>query len=116
MLQSSCANDLQFHVNEDPGFTTKGRDLCRHRCEIEAYKLLLAAGICEQGFVPKFYALFEGIDPLSFTPYLNAFLCDLHHPCAILLEYLTNLDKLLSRQNPEGHFGYPSCAPCVCSA
>ncbi|PGH23661.1 hypothetical protein AJ80_02267 [Polytolypa hystricis UAMH7299] len=83
-----------FHVNEDPGFTSKGRDLCRHRCEIEAYKLLSAAGICKQGFVPRFYALFQDIDPLIFTPHLNVFLRDAHHPCAILLEYLPDAQRL----------------------
>lgn len=88
--------DFQFHVNEDPGFTFKGRDLCRYRCEIEAYRLLSAAGICEQGFVPKFHALFEDIDPLTpiLAPHLNAFLGDLHHPCAILLEYLPHAESL----------------------
>ncbi|OJD12123.1 hypothetical protein AJ78_07227 [Emergomyces pasteurianus Ep9510] len=85
-----------FHVNKDPGFTSKGRDLCRHRCEIEAYKLLSTAGICEQDFVPKIYALFDDIDPLTptLTPHLNAFLSDLHRPCAILLEYLPNAQSL----------------------
>ncbi|PLB44463.1 hypothetical protein P170DRAFT_450563 [Aspergillus steynii IBT 23096] len=73
-----------FHVNKDPGFTSKGRDLCRWRCEIEAYKLLSAAGACEQGFVPKLHAVFEDIDPLTPTlvPHLNAFLDDVHRPCA----------------------------------
>ncbi|PGG99091.1 hypothetical protein GX51_06431 [Blastomyces parvus] len=85
-----------FHVNKDPGFTSKGRDLCRYRCEIEAYKLLSAAGICEQGFVPKIYALFDNINPLTptLTPHLDAFLTDLHHPCAILLVYLPNTESL----------------------
>ncbi|KAK2804854.1 hypothetical protein FQN51_001496 [Onygenales sp. PD_10] len=85
-----------FHINKDPGLTPKGRDLCRHRCEIEAYKLLSAAGICEQGFVPKLHAIFEDIDPLTPTlsPHLNAFLGDLHHPCAILLEYLPHAEPL----------------------
>lgn len=85
---------MQFHVNEDPGFNAKGRDLCRYRCEIEAYRLLSEAGTCEQGFVPNFYTLFEDIDPLTFTPHLDAFLYDLHHPCAILLEYLPSAQKL----------------------
>lgn len=88
--------NFQFHVNKDPGFTSKGRDLCRYRCEIEAYKLLSAAEICEQGFVPKLQALFEDIDPLTptLTPHLNTFLGDLHHPCAILLEYLPHAEPL----------------------
>ncbi|KMU75187.1 hypothetical protein CISG_04135 [Coccidioides immitis RMSCC 3703] len=88
--------DFQFHVNNVPGFTSTGRDLCRYRCEIEAYKLLSAAEICEQGFVPKFHALFEDIDPLTptLTSHLNAFLGDLHHPCAILLEYLPHAEPL----------------------
>ncbi|OJD15260.1 hypothetical protein AJ78_04482 [Emergomyces pasteurianus Ep9510] len=87
---------LKFHVNKDLGFTSKGRDLCRHRCEIEAYKLLSTAGICEQGFVSKIYALFDDIDPLTptLTPHLNAFLNDVRRPCAILLEYLPNAQSL----------------------
>ncbi|PGH07899.1 hypothetical protein AJ80_07939 [Polytolypa hystricis UAMH7299] len=85
-----------FHVNKDPGFTPKGRDLCRYRCEFEAYKLLSAAGICEQGFVPQLYAIFEDIDPLMPTliPHLDTFHDDLHRPCAILLEYLPHAEPL----------------------
>ncbi|KKZ61734.1 hypothetical protein EMCG_03763 [[Emmonsia] crescens] len=84
-----------FHVNKDPGFTSKGRDLCHYCCEIEAYKLLSAA-ICKQGFVPQLHALFEDIDPLTpmLTPHLNIFLHDLYHPCAILLEYLLHAKPL----------------------
>ncbi|EFW17932.1 conserved hypothetical protein [Coccidioides posadasii str. Silveira] len=54
-----------FHVNNVPGFTSTGRDLCRYRCEIEAYKLLSAAEICEQGFVPKFHAIQKAIQGIT---------------------------------------------------
>lgn len=43
-----------FHDNGDPGYTEKGRDLNRFRCESNAYKKLLTAGVCERRFVPKF--------------------------------------------------------------
>ncbi|KKZ61624.1 hypothetical protein EMCG_03870 [[Emmonsia] crescens] len=44
-----------FHDNGDPGYTEKGRDLNRFRCELNAYKKLLTSGVCARGFVPKFY-------------------------------------------------------------
>ncbi|KAJ5844124.1 serine/threonine protein kinase [Penicillium rubens] len=35
-----------FHDNGDPGYTEKGRDLNRFRCELDAYEKLLASGVC----------------------------------------------------------------------
>nr|KMM68618.1 hypothetical protein CPAG_04944 [Coccidioides posadasii RMSCC 3488] len=42
------------------------------------------------------YCLKVDIDPLmpTLTPYLNAFLGDLHHPCAILLESIFPMRSL----------------------
>ena len=45
----------QFHDNGDPGYTRKGRDLNRFRCELNAYHNLREFGVCDRGFVPAFY-------------------------------------------------------------
>ncbi|PYI10982.1 hypothetical protein BO78DRAFT_457943, partial [Aspergillus sclerotiicarbonarius CBS 121057] len=67
-----------FHDNGDPGFTEKGRDLNRFRCELRAYRNLRLFGVC---------------DP-CFEPHLNHFLDDIHNPSAILLEYLECTEEL----------------------
>jgi hypothetical protein len=64
-----------FHDNGDPGFTEKGRDLNRFRCKSNAYKKLLASGVCARSYVPKLYGCVNQ-DKLK--------------PRAILLEYLEN--------------------------
>ena len=83
-----------FHDNGDPGYTEKGRDLNRFRCESNAYKKLLTSGVCERGFVPKFYGCIDRIDPATFYPALKHFDQDELKPRAILLEYLPNAESL----------------------
>ncbi|RDW64340.1 uncharacterized protein DSM5745_09751 [Aspergillus mulundensis] len=83
-----------YHDNGDPGYSKKGRDLNRFRCEVNAYKNLSAAGVCERGFVPRFYGVIKCIDPALFKPALNHFICDKFHSSAILLEYLPNAESL----------------------
>ncbi|KAK1148805.1 hypothetical protein N8T08_008690 [Aspergillus melleus] len=83
-----------FHDNGDPGYTEKGRDLNRLRCEYNAYKNLLAAGVCESGFVPKFYGYIDRVDPAAFHPAFEQFVKDKLKPRAMLLEYLPNSESL----------------------
>ncbi|KAJ5569497.1 uncharacterized protein N7459_008927 [Penicillium hispanicum] len=83
-----------FHDNVNPGYTEKGRDLNRFRCESNAYKKLLAAGVCERGFVPKFYGYIHELDPAAFYPTLQHFGRDKFKPRAILLEFLPDSESL----------------------
>ncbi|KAJ5570237.1 uncharacterized protein N7459_009667 [Penicillium hispanicum] len=83
-----------FHDNGDPGYTEKGRDLNRFRCELNAYKKLLASGACDRTFVPKFYGYIDRVDPAIFHPTLQHFAHDKFNPKAILLEYLPYAEPL----------------------
>lgn len=83
-----------FHNNGDPGYTEKGRDLNRFRCELNAYKKLLTSGVCARGFVPKFYGYINRMNPAAFHPALQSFARDKLKPRAILLEYLPNAESL----------------------
>ncbi|KAK6812610.1 hypothetical protein RU639_011582 [Aspergillus parasiticus] len=83
-----------FHDNGDPGYTEKGRDLNRFRCESNAYRKLLTSGVCERRIVPKFYGFINGLEPASFHPALQHFAHDKLKPKAILLEYLPNAESL----------------------
>ncbi|OOF93634.1 hypothetical protein ASPCADRAFT_398607 [Aspergillus carbonarius ITEM 5010] len=56
-----------YHNNGDPGYSRKGRDLNRFRCELKAYRNLQQSGVCEKG---------------------------LNQPTAILLEYLLDAEEL----------------------
>lgn len=84
----------QFHDNGDPGFTRKGRDLNRFRCELNAYRNLHLFGVCQQGVVPYYYGYSDRLDPARFQPHLNHFMNDIHGPKAILLEYLQDTEEL----------------------
>jgi hypothetical protein len=77
-----------FHDNGDPGYTEKGRDLNRFRCELNAYEKLLASGVYAGGLVPKFYGYIDRMDPAAFRPAFQHFARDKLKPRAILLEYL----------------------------
>lgn len=83
-----------YHDNGDPGYAENGRDLNRFRCEVNAYEKLLSSGVCESGFVPKFYGHIDRIDPMMFDPALRHFADDKFKPRAILLELLPNTEKL----------------------
>lgn len=83
-----------FHDNGDPGYTEKGRDLNRFRCESNAYEKLLASGVCDRRFVPKFHGYINQVDPAMFHPALQHFAQDKLNPKAILLEYLPNSEGL----------------------
>jgi serine/threonine protein kinase len=82
-----------FHDNGDPGYTEKGRDLNRFRCELNAYEKLLTSGVCVRGFVPKFYGYIDRMDP-AFHPAFQHYARDKLKPRAILLEYLPNAVSL----------------------
>ncbi|KAE8330925.1 hypothetical protein BDV39DRAFT_201520 [Aspergillus sergii] len=78
-----------FHNNEDPGYADDGvRDLNRARCEIRAYCNLKRFGICDGGYVPKFYGYMLTVNPANWAPQLEAFQHDRSLPSAILNEYL----------------------------
>ncbi|OJD12167.1 hypothetical protein ACJ73_09400 [Blastomyces percursus] len=81
-----------FHDNGDPGFTNKGRDLNRFRCELNAYRNLHAFGVCERGFVPRYHGYIDRLEIRA--PQLNAFANDRYRPRAILLEYLSGAEAL----------------------
>ncbi|KAJ5124085.1 serine/threonine protein kinase [Penicillium bovifimosum] len=83
-----------FHDNGDPGYAENGRDLNRFRCELNAYKKLVTAGVCTRGFVPKFYGYIDRMDPAAFHPALQSFAHDKLKPRAILLEYFPNAESL----------------------
>lgn len=88
-----------YHDNGDPGYTEKGRDLNRFRCELNAYQNLMRSGVCERGFVPKFYGYIDRMDPADFYPAdfypaFRHFVQDRFKPKAILLEYLPNAEEL----------------------
>lgn len=84
----------QFHDNGDPGYTKKGRDLNRFRCELKAYQNLHKSGVCDRGFVPTIYGYIDRLDPFAFHPPLQHFSKDKLRPRAILLEYLPDAESL----------------------
>ena len=84
----------QFHDNDDPGITRKDRDLNRFRCELNAYRNLSSFGVCERKLVPYYYGYIDRLDPANFQPHLDRFTNDIHHPRAILLEYLQDIEEL----------------------
>ncbi|GAB1198180.1 hypothetical protein APSETT444_007488 [Aspergillus pseudonomiae] len=83
-----------FHNDGDPGYTEKGRDLNRFRCESKAYEKLFTSGVCERRFVPNFYGYINEMDPDAFHPTLQGFAKDKLKPSAILLEYLPDTESL----------------------
>ena len=60
----------------------------RARCEIRAYCALKQAGVCDGGYVPRFYGYALCLNPAAFAPHLDTFWRDFGLPSAILLEYL----------------------------
>ncbi|KAJ6041453.1 hypothetical protein N7460_006843 [Penicillium canescens] len=95
-----------FHDNGDPGYTKKGRDLNRFRCELNAYHNLREFGVCDRGFVPAFYGHIDRVDPSAFHPPLKHFADDKHQPSAILLEYLPCAERLNCENYSEDLFRY----------
>ncbi|KAJ5323131.1 hypothetical protein N7452_011420 [Penicillium brevicompactum] len=83
-----------FHDYGDPGYSKKGRDLNRFRCELNAYRNLRRSGVCDRGFVPAFHGYIDRIDPAAFQPPLERFVGDDFQPRAIFLEYLADAEKL----------------------
>ncbi|CAI7642567.1 unnamed protein product [Penicillium bialowiezense] len=83
-----------FHDNGDPGYTDRGRDLNRFRCEVNAYEKLLTSGVCARGFVPKFYGYINRIDPGIFYPAFRHFSHDALPPQGILMEYFADAESL----------------------
>ena len=70
-------------MDDDPGLAPDGRDLCRYRCELQAYRSLQAHNVCGKG-VPQFYGTLESLDPSAFKQDLEDFSDDKYLPCAIL--------------------------------
>ncbi|RAK76480.1 uncharacterized protein BO72DRAFT_477979 [Aspergillus fijiensis CBS 313.89] len=71
----------KYHDNGDPGYSKKGRDLNRFRCELKAYKNLRLHGVCQNGVVPT-------------LSHLNHSENDVYKPKAVLLEYLPDAEGL----------------------
>ncbi|PYI35160.1 hypothetical protein BP00DRAFT_442985 [Aspergillus indologenus CBS 114.80] len=83
-----------FHDNGDPGYSRRGRDLNRFRCELNAYRNLLKFGVCDSGFVPFFHGFIDRLDPSDFNQQLNYFKKDEFLPRAIILEYFPAAERL----------------------
>jgi hypothetical protein len=83
-----------FHNNGDPGYNGHGRDLNPFRCESNAYKKLVASGVCDRGFVPRFYGCIEHVDLAAFYPAFQNFACDKFRPNAIIKEYFPGPESL----------------------
>ena len=60
--------------------------------ESRAYRLLKERGFCERGVVPDFYGKIESID-VALWPDLYEFEDDLLSPDAVLLEYISNVER-----------------------
>ncbi|KAJ5490231.1 hypothetical protein N7453_011056 [Penicillium expansum] len=95
-----------FHDNGDPGYTKKGRDLNRLRCELNAYQKLHEFGVCDRGFVPAFYGFIDRLGPLAFHPTFQHISNDRFQPRAILLEYLPSAERLNCVNYSEDLFHY----------
>ena len=96
----------QFHDNGDPGYTKKGRDLNRFRCELNAYHNLREYGVGGRGFVPAFYGHIDRVDPSAFHPPLTHFANDKYQSRAILLEYLPCAERLNCENYSDDLFRY----------
>ncbi|KAL1966270.1 hypothetical protein VTN77DRAFT_4623 [Rasamsonia byssochlamydoides] len=93
-INGTCYAMKVFHDNGDPGFSKKGRVLNRFRCELQAYRNLRLFGVCERGFVPRYYGYIDRLDPTKLQPHLDHFRNDQHNPRAIFLEYFPDAEKL----------------------
>lgn len=65
-----------------------------HINESKAYKRMNEQGLCDLGFVPKFYGTIEDLDPKLYQPHLEDFLDDEYPPKGIILEYIPNMTQL----------------------
>lgn len=77
-------------MDGEMGFAEDGRDLCRYRCEAQAYQALHAHRVCREQTVPYLHGLFENFDPTLLGDHLKSFQGDKTPPNAILLEYRPN--------------------------
>ncbi|GKZ28700.1 hypothetical protein AbraIFM66950_011766 [Aspergillus brasiliensis] len=84
-------------MGDDRGFAPDDRDLCRYRCEAQAYRALQVQGICDRGIVPRFHGVLENLNPHNFGSTLEAFKSDERYPCAILIEYLHDATSFASK-------------------
>lgn len=63
-------------------------------CENTAYQKLDETGLCDRGIVPRYHGSVLDLDPEQYLPHLVEFLNDKAPPCAILLEYIPDLQIL----------------------
>jgi serine/threonine protein kinase len=89
-------------MEDDPGFSDDGRDLCRYRCESQTYEALCSRGVCGSGFVPLFYGTYENLDPELFGNSLDSFKNDRRRPSAILTQYLPGATSLTAKNVTPG--------------
>ncbi|BDD62575.1 hypothetical protein MPDQ_000908 [Monascus purpureus] len=99
--ESSCVFRVHWHDKDcvmkvyhawdpspaDPSF----RELDPFKCESHAYHRLKSAGLCDRGYVPKFYGFIEDIDPGEWEPHLESFRGDNLRPNAVLMEYVPDM-------------------------
>lgn len=91
-------------MDGEMGFAEDGRDLCRYRCEAQAYQALRAHRVCREQTVPYLHGLFKNFDPTLLGDHLKSFQGDKTPPNAILLEYLPNtksFESVASTISPE---------------
>ncbi|EGE79568.2 hypothetical protein BDDG_02509 [Blastomyces dermatitidis ATCC 18188] len=65
---------------------------CAGSRKLDLTKNLHAFGVCERGFVPRYYGYIDQLEIQA--PQLNAFANDRYRPRAILLEYLSGAEAL----------------------
>ncbi|KAE8146706.1 hypothetical protein BDV25DRAFT_132726 [Aspergillus avenaceus] len=69
----------------------------KFRCELNAYKKLLASGVCARGFVPNFYGYIDQMGSCSISSCFTIFRPrQVKAKSNILLEYLPNAESLNS--------------------
>lgn len=83
----------QFHDYGDRESSRLHPSDSRFYKEVDAYENLHKYGVCEGGFVPKYYGFIDQLDP-SLDPFLRDFCYDEFQPGALLIEYLENPEAL----------------------
>lgn len=80
-----------YHRIQRKRYHVTDREIDPYTCESTAYQRLEESGVSEQGFVPRFYACWDEVDPKEALPHLCDFIDDPVPPAAILLEFIPDL-------------------------
>ncbi|OOF90662.1 hypothetical protein ASPCADRAFT_519073 [Aspergillus carbonarius ITEM 5010] len=70
------------------------REIDPFKCESTAYRQLREHGLCDRGYIPKYYGAVEQINPVNHLPHLQVFLQDTIYPNAVLMEYIPNIQSI----------------------